>query len=758
MPLSIPSLDTRRYQDLLDETLARIPVHNPEWTNFNQSDPGVTLVELFAFLTETLLYRANQIPERNRLKFLSLLGVPLRNASPARGIVTFANDRGPLTTTTLAAGLEVRAGQIPFRTERALDVLPIEAQIYYKQPIQPTDQLLAYYQQLYASFSTSTPAQLSLYQTTAFPGPNPTGLDLLADTVDRSLWIALLVRVSDRPYDQAIQLARQAIANRTISLGFVPVLANASRQLRPGATGGQDTVSHLQFSLPNTQSAAPPAYIALDSGSLVDVLAEPGVVEVTLPSASQLTWWDNLGPLDSGVGDYPPAIDDSAITARVITWLRLSASTGIKTQVFWTGINATMIGQRAHVANEQLPNGTGAPDQRIVLSRTPVLAGSVQITAENPNGTLELWQEINDLFLAGPEVPTLDPRLPPGTTQPRNPTTLAFTLDPASGAVQFGDGEHGKRPPRGALMRADYDYGVGSAGNVGAGSINTSPALPAGLKVANPVRTWGGADAESGVDAERQITSYLQHRDRLVTVADFVAIAWRTPGVDLGRVEVLPTYNPALAPSPPGDAAGAVTLMIVPRADPNQPDAPLPDQLLLDTLGAYLDQRRLVTTEIFLCPPIYRRIWISIGIDVAAGFAPAQVREAVRQAIIAFLAPIGPDPAAGGSDAQGGWPLDKSVIDLELAAQTSRVAGVRLVRAVQLAPETGPRSSTIAFTGLELPRIGALSVSVGDPVDVIDLRNQAGAVRSGGGGTGGTGQAGGSTPLLPVPVIPAECQ
>ena len=42
MPLSIPTLDNRRYQDLLDEALARIPVHNPEWTNFNRSDPGVT--------------------------------------------------------------------------------------------------------------------------------------------------------------------------------------------------------------------------------------------------------------------------------------------------------------------------------------------------------------------------------------------------------------------------------------------------------------------------------------------------------------------------------------------------------------------------------------------------------------------------------------------------------------------------------------------------------------------------------------------
>src|SRR5919108_6385264 len=98
MPLSPPPLDTRTYQELLDEALSRIPVHNPEWTNHNRSDPGVTLLELFAFLTESLTYRANQIPERNRRKMLELLGVPLTPASSASGIVTIANARGPLET------------------------------------------------------------------------------------------------------------------------------------------------------------------------------------------------------------------------------------------------------------------------------------------------------------------------------------------------------------------------------------------------------------------------------------------------------------------------------------------------------------------------------------------------------------------------------------------------------------------------------------------------------------------------------------
>src|SRR5882672_4676523 len=122
MPLSVPELDSRRYEQLRQVALERVPVHSPEWTNFNESDPGVTLVDLFAFMTESLIYRANLIPERNRLKFLTLLGVPLLPGASALGFVSINNEHGPLQTITLNDDLEVRAAQVPFRTAMGLDV------------------------------------------------------------------------------------------------------------------------------------------------------------------------------------------------------------------------------------------------------------------------------------------------------------------------------------------------------------------------------------------------------------------------------------------------------------------------------------------------------------------------------------------------------------------------------------------------------------------------------------------------------------
>jgi hypothetical protein len=76
MPLQLPNLDDRRYADLVDEARSLIPTYAPAWTNHNPSDPGITIVELFAFLTEMLIYRLNRVTSDNVLSFLKLLNGP----------------------------------------------------------------------------------------------------------------------------------------------------------------------------------------------------------------------------------------------------------------------------------------------------------------------------------------------------------------------------------------------------------------------------------------------------------------------------------------------------------------------------------------------------------------------------------------------------------------------------------------------------------------------------------------------------------
>ncbi|NEO56601.1 MAG: hypothetical protein F6K54_28115 [Okeania sp. SIO3B5] len=76
MPIELPNLDDRTYDNLVQEALSMIPTYAPEWTNHNPSDPGITLIELFAYLTEMLLYRQNRITDDNLRMFLKLLNGP----------------------------------------------------------------------------------------------------------------------------------------------------------------------------------------------------------------------------------------------------------------------------------------------------------------------------------------------------------------------------------------------------------------------------------------------------------------------------------------------------------------------------------------------------------------------------------------------------------------------------------------------------------------------------------------------------------
>ncbi|XHX78796.1 MAG: baseplate J/gp47 family protein [Stenomitos frigidus ULC029] len=76
MPLQLPNLDDRTYDDLVEEARSLIPTYAPEWTNHNPSDPGITLIELFAYLTELLIYRLNRVTDANVVSFLKLLNGP----------------------------------------------------------------------------------------------------------------------------------------------------------------------------------------------------------------------------------------------------------------------------------------------------------------------------------------------------------------------------------------------------------------------------------------------------------------------------------------------------------------------------------------------------------------------------------------------------------------------------------------------------------------------------------------------------------
>src|SRR3712207_3538705 len=125
MALISPILDNRSFEQLRDELVSRIPVYAPEWTNHNESDPGIALLELFAHLGESLLFRFNQIPDTAKVEFLRLLGVRPRPARPARVLLA--------ATTTVPEGVplrvddEARASSVSFSLQDEVHVWPLTA-------------------------------------------------------------------------------------------------------------------------------------------------------------------------------------------------------------------------------------------------------------------------------------------------------------------------------------------------------------------------------------------------------------------------------------------------------------------------------------------------------------------------------------------------------------------------------------------------------------------------------------------------------
>ena len=503
------------------------------------------------------------------------------------------------------------------------------------------------------------------------------------------------------------------------------------------------------------------------------MLVEPGIVQLDAARRRpRLGLWGNLDPLEAGVGDFPPALEDTTLDARLVTWLRVKAGVVAAARRACCGPASTR------------PPSPSAPTSR--TRRCPTGPASRTRSSGSPDAGRPR-RPCASIVASGDQVEawtrsTTSPRRPRGArARPaarrragrdrRGRTRTSFAVDAEAGEVRFGDGVRGRRPPRGALLRADYDFGAGAAGNVGPGAIARAPALPAGIKVTNPVRTWGGADAESVAEGEKQIARYLQHRDRLVTAEDFETIARRRRASTSAASRCCPPSTRGSRPTPPGDAPGAVTLLVIPRSTALHPDAPEPDRLFLDAICRYLDPRRLVTTEVL--PARARRtspIWVSVGIETRwrpldrrgprgrqggarrVPLAAGPARRGARRSAPAVLA--GPRRVAPGPERHAehgrspcrrsrtpasGWPLAYPVRRLELDTYAGRVEGVAVVNGLLLAGEDGVLVDRVDLAGLELPRLVGVSVVVGDPAPIAQLKGAPAELGRPSGGAPGTG-------------------
>jgi hypothetical protein len=701
MALARPILDDRSYEQLRDELVRRIPVYNREWTDHNAADPGITLLELFAFLGENLLYRFNQVPETTRLEFLDLLDVPLRPAEPARALVALTTEQP--AGVLVEAETELRAGSVPFELRTETRVLPVAATAVAKTTVAPPDPEAE--PEVFGFFVSTVDALGGLESTEeavayradrvpAEPGA-PIDFDV---TVDGVLWVAVVAAIDRDPAILREELLEADGGPPLLNLGFVPDLtAPPAAETEPcpgeGAPTGVRPVE-WQISSGELDDDGAPVYRALrvEADSTAG-LSREGVVRLRLPARADLAGPFALpDPDQAGTGELPPPLDEET-EADLLFWLRAFRPDGSRFgKVLWVGANAGHAEQTRTARPEYLGTGDAQPGQELALVHRPVVAGSLVLEVEGPDGWVR-WHEV-DGFHASAE----DDR--------------HYVLDAEAGRVRFGNGLQGRAPQLGERVRArSYRYGGGRAGNVAAGAIAKLPTVPA-VKAANPLPAWGGADREELAAALERIPGELRRRDRAVTRGDFRELALATPGGGVGRAECLPRFHP---PSRLTEAAGVVTVVVWPREDPAHPNAPLPDRRLLASVCRFLDARRLVTTELYVVPPTYRQVAVAVGLRAKPGFGVEAVRRWVELVLRQYLAPLPPFGPEG-----SGWPLGRRVHGPELEAAALQVEGVEYLENLRVAGWNPVTESwdegTVELALDEVPELAEITVVDGPPL------------------------------------------
>jgi predicted phage baseplate assembly protein len=576
MALPIPDLDDKRYADLVREGVARIPVAAPLWTDHNASDPGVTLLELFAWLAEMQIYGLNFLRPEHHRKFLRLLGIRPRPATPATVAVTFAS----------ASGWQ---GLIPAGTELATEADPVrgEAAVFFETaaPLEMLDNGIAALITAWGTgFKDNTEASARDGIFFHAFGENPTVGSTFYVAFQKDLTAGREVRLTIDLYEDDLPpLGRHRGESDNVSPSALVTweysTAAGYRSLDLGEDNTQHLTrsGHLLFTVPADMVAVASPYL---------VLTTPSVPRPFI-----------RGVLSRGAWEIPPRCDAVRLnTVPAVQRVRVRGETP-----------RCEGGETA---------GTGMPGQVFFLVRTPVLEGSLQLRAVSGDDAEE-WQLAEDFDAS-------------------RPGDHHFVLDSAAGRIEFGDGNRGLALPAGTALRADYLAGGGTLGNVKAGAITR--VISAGLGDVTVTNQWPatrGEDPETLQEAMERAPLELKVVDRAVTTEDFEHLALNTPGLRVARAKAIPLWQPG---TPRATITPAVvTVVVVPWS---YLPKPVPGAGMLRTVCDHLDRHRLVTTRLHVVPPQYVRVAARARIHAAAGFNRDDVRARVEARLLAFLHPL----------------------------------------------------------------------------------------------------------------------
>ncbi|HTZ43943.1 MAG TPA: putative baseplate assembly protein [Jatrophihabitans sp.] len=579
MPLPAPNLDDRTFQDIVDEAKRLIPRFCPEWTNHNLSDPGVALIELFAWMSEMVLFRVNQVPERLYVHFLNLVGIDPFPPSVARADLTFWLSAPLDQPVAVPAGTQVTTALSTTATSAGREAV-----------VFTTAEELVIAPPVLRAAMTGTAADHRLTDAwDALRYPN----------VSVSCFTSDPLAVGDAFY-----------------LGFAGSLAGLAIRLTVTADaegiGVNPTIPPLRWEIWSGDSWITAPVHADTTGGL----NRPGEVVLLMPGQHQLLTLSGTAAywLRAVLVEPRPGQPSYQASPRIDS---LTAA----------AIGGTVTAEHAeHAGGEVLGRSDGTPAQSFTVGRSPVLPRTAEEhVAVTDRGTVTAWQEVADFTRSGPD--------------DRHYTFSSgggqITFGPR---VRYADGsvrQHGAIPPDGSeISITGYRHGGGGRGNVGARTLTVlRSTVPYIASVTNRQAASGGVDPETVAEAKVRGPLTLRTGQRAVTAGDFERLTMEA-SIEVARARCLPSAD--------GAGPVRVLVVPHVRRDSRQHElddfaisAPL-----LQRVSEYLDQHRLVGTAVEIGTPYYQGVSVAALVHTPAGRPAALVRQRAVDALTRYINPL----------------------------------------------------------------------------------------------------------------------
>ena len=480
MSLESPELDDTSYEQLVSTAKQRIAARTDEWTDFNPHDPGITIVELLAWLADTHIYEADQLTDAHRRKYLQLMGIEPTPPQPASVLLEVSPTDGG---GRLPAGTRLWADdghqQVAFETDDPMAVTErsLEAVVVNGEARTHANETDGMYYRLFGD----EPATGDWFAV---------GFD--GDPFDNDR-LQLFVEYDDSGFPEA----------PTDDAGLFEPSVELCWEYCQSYPAGVDAESNAEV---NAEAADwKPLDVQKDT---TNSLYKPGFITLERPDSWEPTACESK-------------TEDCVGQPAGVVWLRCRLThSGYEIPPLCRNIRPNVVAashcceydHQLTPAGESPAEGAGRTYQ---FEQTPVLSATVTVDGEQ-------WTEVSDFDASGP-------------------TDCHYVLDRTAGSLTVGDGQRGSQPPAGASVRAQYEAGGGAVGNVpetARWSLENADRHP-GVEIEPRGPATGGTEAEPLEAAIERCRAELETTHRAVTANEYGRLAELTPGVRIARSTVL---------------------------------------------------------------------------------------------------------------------------------------------------------------------------------------------------------------------------